>query len=112
MSYAQNSRLPRRRTTGGLAPQNTHPFEQHGRLLAHNGVIEGLPALEAQLGSYRELVHGDTDSERFFALVTRETDRNDGDVSAGLTAAAHWVARSLPLLMHYARPQRVARPWS
>jgi predicted glutamine amidotransferase len=84
-------------STGGLAPQNTHPFEQHGRLLAHNGVIEGLPALEAQLGSYRELVRGDTDSERFFALVTRETDRNDGDVTAGLTAAARWVARSLPL---------------
>jgi glutamine amidotransferase len=84
-------------STGGLEPQNTHPFEQHGRLLAHNGVIEDLPALEAQLGSYRELVAGDTDSERFFALVTRETDRNDGDVSAGLTAAARWVARSLPL---------------
>ena len=84
-------------STGGLTPQNTHPFEQHGRLLAHNGVIEDLPALEAELGSYRELVHGDTDSERFFALVTRETDRNDGDVGAGLTAAARWVARSLPL---------------
>src|ERR1700691_2612226 len=84
-------------STGGLAAQNTHPFEQHGRLLAHNGVIEDLPALDAQLGSYRELVRGDTDSERFFALVTRETDRNDGDVTAGLTAAARWVARSLPL---------------
>src|SRR5436309_13260255 len=26
-------------STGGLSPQNTHPFEQRGRLLAHNGVI-------------------------------------------------------------------------
>jgi predicted glutamine amidotransferase len=105
-AFAREARVVRSQTfvahiryasTGGLAAQNTHPFEQHGRLLAHNGVIEDLPALEAQLGSYRELVRGDTDSERFFALVTRETDRNDGDVTAGLTAAARWVARSLPL---------------
>jgi predicted glutamine amidotransferase len=84
-------------STGGLTPQNTHPFEQRGRLLAHNGVIEDLPALEARLGSYRELVAGDTDSERFFALVTKETDEHGGDVTAGLIAAARWVASELPL---------------
>ncbi|HVC85696.1 MAG TPA: class II glutamine amidotransferase [Solirubrobacteraceae bacterium] len=84
-------------STGGLTPANTHPFEQRGRLLAHNGVIEGLAKLEAQLGRYRDLVGGDTDSERFFALVTKETDRHDGDVTAGLVAAARWVARELPL---------------
>jgi glutamine amidotransferase len=85
-------------TTGGLAANNTHPFEQHGRLLAHNGVIEDLPKLEAQLGSYRDLVHGDTDSERFFALVTKHTDEHGGDVTAGLTSAASWVAQELRLL--------------
>ena len=37
-------------STGALELRNTHPFEQDGRLFAHNGVIEGLPALEAQLG--------------------------------------------------------------
>ena len=84
-------------STGGLTPENTHPFEQHGRLLAHNGVIEDLPKLDARLGSYRSLVKGDTDSERFLALVTMETDRHDGDVTAGLLAAARWVARELPL---------------
>jgi glutamine amidotransferase len=84
-------------STGGLTPENTHPFEQHGRLFAHNGVIEGLPALETRLGSYRSLVKGDTDSERFFALVTKETDEHGGDVTAGLIAAARWVARELPL---------------
>jgi len=84
-------------TTGALTPQNTHPFEQHGRLFAHNGVIEELPALEAQLGSYRSLVGGDTDSERFFALVTKQIDEHDGDVAAGLTAAASWVAQTLPV---------------
>lgn len=84
-------------STGGLTPANTHPFEQQSRLLAHNGVIEDLPKLEAQLGSYRSLVRGDTDSERFFALVTKQTDQHDGDVTAGLTAAARWVADELPL---------------
>jgi glutamine amidotransferase len=84
-------------STGGLATRNTHPFEQHGRLLAHNGVIEDLPKLEARLGSYRDLVSGDTDSERFFALVTKETEQHRGDVAAGLAAAASWVARELPL---------------
>jgi predicted glutamine amidotransferase len=85
-------------TTGGLTPQNTHPFEQHGRLMAHNGVIEGLPKLEPELGSYRSLVGGDTDSERFFALVTKHTDQQGGDVTAGLIDAARWVADELPLL--------------
>lgn len=83
-------------STGGLTRENTHPFEQRGRLLAHNGVIGGLPKLEAHVGSYMDLVGGDTDSERFFALVTKETDQT-GDVTAGLIAAAQWVARELPL---------------
>jgi len=30
----------REATTGALRAANTHPFEQRGRLLAHNGVIE------------------------------------------------------------------------
>jgi predicted glutamine amidotransferase len=84
-------------STGGLTPENTHPFEQQGRLLAHNGVIEDLAKLEAQLGPYRGLVSGDTDSERFFALVTKETDEHGGDVTAGLVGAARWVAEELPL---------------
>jgi predicted glutamine amidotransferase len=84
-------------STGGLTPENTHPFEQRGRLLAHNGVIEDLPKFEARLGRYRDLVSGDTDSERFFALVTKETEQHGGDVTAGLVAAARWVAEELPL---------------
>ncbi|MFI1168842.1 class II glutamine amidotransferase [Streptomyces sp. NPDC020801] len=84
-------------STGGLSIRNTHPFEQDGRLFAHNGVIEGLDSLDGHLGEDRSLVHGDTDSERFFALVTRETARHGGDVGAGLRQAARWVAEHLPL---------------
>jgi predicted glutamine amidotransferase len=84
-------------TTGGLEPGNTHPFEQDGRLFAHNGVIHDLDRLERKLGEANALVRGDTDSERLFALVTRETQRNGGDVTAGIVAAARWVADELPI---------------
>ena len=40
---------------------------------------------------------GDTDSERLFALVTRETERRGGDVGAGIVAAARWVAAQLAM---------------
>jgi predicted glutamine amidotransferase len=84
-------------STGALTPQNTHPFEQHGRLFAHNGVIEDLPALEAHLAADMSLVAGDTDSERFFALITREIAARDGDVEGGIEAACAWVAAHLPV---------------
>jgi predicted glutamine amidotransferase len=84
-------------STGGLDPRNTHPFEQHGRLFAHNGVLGNLPKLEAHLGDYRDLVTGDTDSERFFALITQQIDAHSGDINAAITAAARWVAENLPV---------------
>jgi glutamine amidotransferase len=83
-------------STGGHTVANTHPFEQDGRLLAHNGVIEGLDALERELGDDMALVQGETDSERFFALITRDT-RRSGDVGEGIATAARWVAEHLPV---------------
>jgi predicted glutamine amidotransferase len=84
-------------TTGGLRPENTHPFQQRGRLFAHNGVIADLPRLDAELGKYHSLVQGDTDSERFFALITRHIDANGGDIGAGITSAAQQAAAQLPI---------------
>jgi len=84
-------------STGSLEARNTHPFEQDGRLFAHNGVIEGLGDSPAHLGDDRSLVAGDTDSERFFALITRETRDRDGDITAGIEHAARWIARNLPV---------------
>jgi predicted glutamine amidotransferase len=83
-------------STGAVKPENTHPFEQRDRLFAHNGVIEDLEALEREVGDAMSLVQGDTDSERFFALITREIDR-DGDVGAAIARAAGWVAEHLPV---------------
>jgi predicted glutamine amidotransferase len=80
-------------STGSVAWENTHPFEQRGRLFAHNGALEDLPTIEARLDpDVRELIGGDTDSERLFALVTQEIERAGGDVGAGIAAAARWLA--------------------
>jgi glutamine amidotransferase len=84
-------------STGGRTVQNTHPFTMHGRIMAHNGGFGELPRLEEQLGSYASLVLGDTDSERYFALITKQTEAHGGDVAAGITAAASWIAAHLPL---------------
>jgi glutamine amidotransferase len=85
-------------TTGAIAPENTHPFEQDGRLLAHNGVIGDLPALESELGADgMARVHGETDSERFFALITKQIDAAGGDVGEAIARAARWVAEHLPV---------------
>ena len=83
-------------SNGGLTDENTHPFEQAERLFAHNGVIGDLPALEQELGDAMSTVKGETDSERYFALVTREIERA-GDVGKGLVAAARWIAENLPV---------------
>ena len=84
-------------TAGGRAVRNTHPFAARGRIMAHNGGIGELALLDEQLGSYRSLVQGDTDSERYFALITQQTDAHGGDVAAGIAAAARWIAANLPL---------------
>jgi predicted glutamine amidotransferase len=84
-------------SNGGLEMKNTHPFEQTGRLFAHNGVLGDTDALDHELGPAMDYVHGDTDSERWFALITREIERT-GDVIGGITAAARWVADNLPIL--------------
>lgn len=83
-------------STGAVAPQNTHPFEQYRRLFAHNGVLGELERLEDELGEMMKLVQGDTDSERFFALISHEIERT-GDVGEGIARAARWVARNLPV---------------
>jgi len=84
-------------TAGKRTPENTHPFEMRGRIMAHNGGFGDLAKLDAHLGEHRSLVSGDTDSERLFALVTKETEARNGDVSAGIAAAAEWISQNLPV---------------
>lgn len=89
----------RHASTGARTAANTHPFEQEGRLLAHNGVIGGLDTLDARLAEQgvAALVQGETDSERMFALITAEIAEHGGDVHAGLLAAIGWIRDRLPV---------------
>ena len=77
--------------------ENTHPFEQQGRLFAHNGIVGDLPELRLRLGHHVELIHGETDSEHYFTLITKRIEEHDGDVGAGITAAAREIASDLAL---------------
>jgi glutamine amidotransferase len=77
--------------------RNTHPFEQHGRLMAHNGIVGDVPELRRRLGDHVELVHGETDSEHYFALITKRIEEHGGDVAAGIGAAAREIAADLSL---------------
>lgn len=76
---------------------NTHPFEQDGRIFAHNGALGDVAALEARLGAVAQSLTGQTDSERLFALITEEV-RAAGDVENGIARALAWVADHLPVL--------------
>src|SRR5664279_1181806 len=98
----------RHASTGEHTTANTHPFEQDRRLFAHNGVVDGLDELDARLAELGAsgLVHGQTDSERVFALITAESASRGGDVTAGLTAALAWISDPLPV---YSVKPRVGR---
>jgi predicted glutamine amidotransferase len=86
-------------TTGSLDVRNTHPFLQDGRIFAHNGVLEGLDVLDERLREVGtdDLVLGQTDSERVFALITASIRAANGDVSAGLADAMTWLAANVPI---------------
>ncbi len=83
--------------TGDVSLLNTHPFSEDGRLFAHNGVVGDLDKIEARLGENRAMVMGDTDSERFFALITVAIREAGDDVRAGIAAAVREVAAEFEL---------------
>ena len=77
-------------TQGPVDRRNSHPFAMDGRLFAHNGDIASLP-------DDPELVRGETDSERLFALITRAARANGGDAGAALLDTMREVARTYPV---------------
>jgi predicted glutamine amidotransferase len=89
----------RHASTGELDVRNTHPFLQDGRIFAHNGVVKGLDVLDARLAQLgvADLVLGQTDSERVFALITASIRAAGGDVEAGLLDAMNWLAVNVPI---------------
>jgi predicted glutamine amidotransferase len=86
-------------SSAALELRNTHPFLQDGRIFAHNGVVTGLDAVDARLRELDvdDLVQGQTDSERIFALITACIRRRDSDVGAGIVDAVGWLAETVPI---------------
>ncbi|CAM4415160.1 Glutamine--fructose-6-phosphate aminotransferase [isomerizing] [Mycobacterium basiliense] len=86
-------------TTGSHSVLNTHPFLQDDRIFAHNGTLGDLDVLDERLREVgtANLVRGQTDSERVFALITASIRTHDGDVSAGLIDAMQWLAAHVPI---------------
>jgi predicted glutamine amidotransferase len=86
-------------TTGAHKAVNTHPFLQDNRIFAHNGVVEGLDALDERLRELgtADLVLGQTDSERVFALITASIRARGGDARGGLVDALGWLAANVPI---------------
>lgn len=84
----------RHATTGERTTENTQPFVIDGMLFAHNGMLEDLDALESHLGRDMRFVGGETDSERYFALVAKEIRRHGG-IGSGISAAVNWIAENL-----------------
>ena len=87
-------------TTGAHEVVNTHPFLQDNRIFAHNGVVQGLDVLDARLRELgtADVVLGQTDSERVFALITASIRaRGDGDVRGGVVDALGWLAANVPI---------------
>ena len=81
-------------TTGERTTENTQPFVIDGMLFAHNGMLEDLDALESHLGRDMRFVGGETDSERYFALVAKEI-RTRRSIGSGISAAVNWIAENL-----------------
>lgn len=86
-------------STGNRDVRNTHPFLQDGRLMAHNGVVAGMDLLDARVAALGvgDLVAGQTDSERVFALITAAIRAREGNVEAGLCDALVWLAANVPI---------------
>ena len=84
-------------SVGAHTVANTHPFTMDGRIFAHNGTLTGIDQLDRRLHELgvTDLVLGDTDSERMFALITAETRRHGGSVADGIAAAIGWIADHL-----------------
>jgi predicted glutamine amidotransferase len=90
----------RRASTGlSVCPENTHPFVMEGSAFAHNGEIKPFDGMSALLTvEQRNQLEGDTDSERYFALLSAaraEVGPVDGVRSAVAKISASVTASSL-----------------
>ena len=76
----------RHATRGEPRLENTQPFVHGSLVFAHNGTIDGLEDLPASLS----LLLGDTDSERYFALLRYHLGEAS-DTLTGIQKTVEWI---------------------
>lgn len=76
----------RHATRGEPRPENTQPFSHGSLVFAHDGTIDGLEDLPASSG----LFLGDTDSERYFALLRHHIGKTQNALT-GIRDAVGWI---------------------
>jgi glutamine amidotransferase len=76
----------RHATRGDPRPENTQPFSRGNLVFAHNGTINGLEELPGSLG----LFLGNTDSERYFALLHHHI-REARDMITSIRKTVNWI---------------------
>ena len=89
----------RKATVGGVTISNTHPFHVGENITAHNGTFGAVDMVEGRLGAdlNRLGVRGDTDSERFAALLATELERAGGDEILAYRRTAAYLSDNHPM---------------
>jgi predicted glutamine amidotransferase len=88
----------RKASSGSNRLENTHPFEMDGWVFAHNGTIHNKEKIEKNIEpSFMDKVKGDTDSERYFALILSQFARDrilpDSEKDALVTSLSSAIKR-------------------
>ena len=77
----------RHATRGEPRLENTQPFAHGSLVFAHNGTIDGLEDLPPSSSGF---ILGNTDSERYFALLHHRISEAS-DTLTGIRQAVHWI---------------------
>jgi predicted glutamine amidotransferase len=78
-----------------VTPENTHPFLADGIAFAHNGSLPSALVTTLLEPAYRDGLRGDTDSERYFALI-RQFRASSPDLAAAARRAVCVLAPRAP----------------
>jgi predicted glutamine amidotransferase len=86
-------------SSGRNRHENTHPFEIGGWVFAHNGTIKAIDNLKRHIDpSFAMMVKGDTDSEKYFALILSQFLRDGVLSDAGKEALVESLSKGIKVV--------------
>lgn len=81
----------RKKSDGDKKKENTHPFQYHDWIFAHNGNIDIKAELQESLNSdFRNSLKGQTDSEVFFYWLIQNIEEED-DLAEGIKKSVDFI---------------------